>query len=361
MVEATGRQHFKAELIETAHAIVRPGYGILAADESTGTMGKRLAGINVENVVENRQAFRELLFTTPNMENHISGVIMFEETLDQATKEGTNFVELLKSKNVLTGIKVDKGLTVIGGTDDENSTQGLDGLAARCATYYSKGARFAKWRAVLKINLVKGQPTPLSIAENAHTLARYGGICQDNGLVPIIEPEILADGTHTIEECAEASEQVFSAVMKALIDHKLILEGTLLKPNMVTPGTECEKRNTPAEIAWMTVRTLNRSIVPALAGVTFLSGGQSEESASLNLNEMNKIDAKKRGTWGLSFSYGRALQSSTLKAWSGKVENVQAAQTNFYERCKGNGDATLGKYAGGSGEDTSLHVKNYTY
>jgi len=211
MVEATGRQHFKAELIETAQRIVRPGFGILAADESTGTMGKRLAGINVENTEENRRAFRELVFTTPNMEKHISGVIMFEETLDQSSGEGKNFVQLLKEKDVYTGIKVDKGLVVIGGTDGENATQGLDGLADRCRTYYQKGARFAKWRAVLKIDPSKNQPTPLAVAENAHTLARYAAICQDNGLVPIVEPEILADGTHTIEVCAEASERVFAA------------------------------------------------------------------------------------------------------------------------------------------------------
>lgn len=278
-------------------------------------MGKRLDQIKVENTEENRRAFRELIFTTPGMENSISGVIMFEETLDQATKDGTNFVALLKSKNVIPGIKVDKGVSVIGMTDGENATHGLDGLADRCKGYYAKGCRFAKWRSVLKIDVSKGQPTALAITENAHGLARYAGICQDNGLVPIVEPEILCDGAHTIEQCAEASEKVFAAVMKALIDHKLILEGCLLKPNMVTPGSTCPTRSNPAEIAWYTVRTLNRSIVGAMTGIVFLSGGQSEEEASLNLNEMNKIDAKKRGTWALSFSYGRALQSSTLKAW----------------------------------------------
>lgn len=361
MVEQTGRQHFKAELIETAARIVRPGYGLLAADESTGTMGKRLAGINVENTVENRQAFRELLFTTPNVEKHISGVIMFEETLDQATKDGTNFVELLKSKDIYTGIKVDKGLKVIGTTDEENATQGLDGLDERCKAYYAKGARFAKWRAVLRINPAKGQPTPLAITENAHSLARYAGICQDNGLVPIVEPEILTDGNHDINVCAEASERVFAACMAALQHHKLILEGCLLKPNMVTPGADCETKASHAEIGWATVRTLNRTMVPAMGGIVFLSGGQSEEDASLNLNEMNKIEASKRGPWGLSFSYGRALQSSTLKAWGGKAENVGAAQKTFTARFTANGEATLGKYAGGSGETDNLHVKNYTY
>lgn len=266
---------------------MRPGYGILAADESVGTMGKRLQGINVENTEENRRAFRQLVFTTPDMEKHISGVIMFEETLDQSSDDGKNFVQLLKEKNVYTGIKVDKGVVVIGETDGENATQGLDGLGDRCKAFYEKGARFAKWRAVLKINPAKGQPTPLAIAENAHTLARYAGICQDNGLVPIVEPEILADGDHSIDVCAEASERVFAACQKALIDHKLILEGCLLKPNMVTPGTDCPQRASHEEIAWATVRTLNRSIAPAMTGIVFLSGGQSEEDASLNLNAMN--------------------------------------------------------------------------
>jgi fructose-bisphosphate aldolase class I len=278
-------------------------------------MGKRLDQIKVENTEENRRTFRELIFTTPGMENAISGVIMFEETLDQAAKDGTNFVALLKSKNVIPGIKVDKGVSVIGMTEGENATHGLDGLADRCKGYYAKGCRFAKWRAVLKIDTATGCPSALAVTENAHTLARYAGICQDNGLVPIVEPEILCDGPHTIEQCAEASERVFSACMKACIDHKIILEGCLLKPNMVTPGSTCPTRSNPAEIAWYTVRTLNRSIVGAMCGIVFLSGGQSEEEASLNLNEMNKIDAKKRGTWALSFSYGRALQSSTLKAW----------------------------------------------
>jgi fructose-bisphosphate aldolase class I len=246
----------------------------------------------------------------------------------------------------------------LGGTKDENATQGLDGLAARCKAFYEKGARFAKWRAVLKIG--DGCPSQLSIVENAHSLARYGSICQDNGLVPIIEPEILCDGTHTIEECAEASEKVFSTVMKALLDHHLIIEGLLLKPNMVTPGTECATKKTNAEIAWLTVRTLSRTIVPALPGIMFLSGGQSEEDASLNLNEMNKLDPKIR-PWTLSFSYGRALQSSALKAWQGKAENGEACQKAFLERAKANSDASLGKYAGGTGESESLHVKNYTY
>lgn len=212
---------------------------------------------------------------------------MFDQTLSHATTDGTNFVELLRSRGIYSGIKVDKGAVEIGGTNGEKATQGLDGLAGRCQDYYNRGCRFAKWRAILKITDVL--PSEMAVNETAHTLARYGSICQDNGLVPIIEPEILIDGDHDIDRCAEVSEHVFATVMKAMIDQKLVLEGTLLKPNMVTPGNACTQRKSAEEIAWYTVRTLSRSIVPALTGVTFLSGGQSEEEASLNLNAMNKI------------------------------------------------------------------------
>lgn len=222
------------------------------------------------------------------------------------------FPELLRSKGIIPGIKVDKGLVVISGTNDENATQGLDGLAERCKSYYAKGARFAKWRAVLKIG--DGRPSQLSILETAHSLARYGSICQANGLVPIIEPEILTDGDHSIEVCADVSERVFKQVMQSLLEHKLLLEGLLIKPNMVTQGATSADKKSAQEIAWLTVRTLSRTFVPAIPGIMFLSGGQSEEEATLNLNEMNKIDPRKR-PWNLSFSYGRALQSSCLKAW----------------------------------------------
>jgi fructose-bisphosphate aldolase class I len=321
-------------------------------------MGNRLSKINVENTEPHRRTYREYLFTTPGFENHISGVIMFEETLDQKTEDGVNFCELLKSKNVVPGIKVDKGLVVIGGTKNENATQGLDGLAGRCKTYYEKGCRFAKWRAVCKINPADGLPSELAAMETAHSLARYASICQDNGLVPIVEPEILTDGAHDIDVCAAASEKVFGAVMKALMDHKIILEGMLLKPNMCTPGSDGPKVDCKT-IAWYTVRTLRRTMVPAIPGIVFLSGGQSEEEASQNLNAMNQIDAHMR-PWALSFSYGRALQSSVLKAWGGKPENKEAAQKAFLERCKGNSDATLGKYGGG-GDTEGMHVANYVY
>lgn len=219
---------------------------------------------------------------------------------------------MLKKRGIHTGIKLDKGLVVLGGTKGENATQGLDGLAARAKTFYDKGCRFAKWRAVVRIG--DGMPSELAVQETAHSLARYGSICQDNGLVPIIEPEILQDGNHDIEVCAKVSERVFSAVYKAMVDHHLIIEGTLLKPNMVTPGASCPDRKGPEEIAWLTVRTLSRSIAPALPGVVFLSGGQSEEEASLNLNAMNALEGVQR-PWALTFSYGRALQKSVLEAW----------------------------------------------
>jgi fructose-bisphosphate aldolase class I len=233
---------FKAELIQTAKDICASGKGILAADESTGTIGKRFDGISVENTHENRQAYRELLFTAPDIEKHISGVIMFDETVKDTTKDGKPFCELLRSRGIHCGIKVDTGLVEIGGTDAETATCGLDGLGKRCAEYYKLGCRFAKWRAVLKIG--NGCPSQVSIDETAHSLARYGSICQENGLVPIIEPEILIDGDHTIEVCAEVSERVFSAVMQQLFAQRLLIEGLLLKPNMVTPGQSCPERAT---------------------------------------------------------------------------------------------------------------------
>jgi len=277
---------YKEELIANAKFIGQPGKGILAADESTGTIGKRFDTIGVENNHENRQAYRQLLFEAPGIEEHVSGVIMFDETLRDSSAEGKPFVEILKGRNILSGIKVDTGIVEMGGTDGETATQGLDGLGKRCAEYYKIGARFAKWRAVLKIT-PGGCPTEFAVQETARSLARYGSICQQNGLVPIIEPEILQDGTHGIEIAAEVTERVLSAVMGELFNQHLLIEGLLLKPNMVTPGAQSEQKWNSKEIAWLTVRTLSRTIVPALPAVTFLSGGQSEEDASLNLNAMN--------------------------------------------------------------------------
>ncbi|KAJ8467423.1 hypothetical protein OPV22_029975 [Ensete ventricosum] len=348
------------ELIANAAYIGTPGKGILAADESTGTIGKRLASINVENVEENRRALRELLFCTPGALQYLSGVILFEETLYQKTASGKPFVEILKEGGVLPGIKVDKGTIELAGTNGETTTQGHDDLGKRCKKYYEAGARFAKWRAVLKIG--PNEPSQLSINANADGLARYAIICQENGLVPIVEPEILVDGPHDIKKCADVTERVLAACYKALNDHHVLLEGTLLKPNMVTPGSDSAKV-APEVVAEHTVRALQRTVPAAVPAIVFLSGGQSEEEATLNLNAMNKLKGKK--PWSLSFSFGRALQQSTLKAWAGKEENIEKSRTAFLARCKANSEATLGTYkgdaAGGEGVSESLHVKDYKY
>ncbi|KAF2287532.1 hypothetical protein GH714_001180 [Hevea brasiliensis] len=333
--------------------------GILAADESTGTIGKRLASISVENVESNRQALRELLFTSPNALSYLSGVILFEETLYQKTSDGKPFVEVLQENNVVPGIKVDKGTVELAGTNGETTTQGFDSLGARCQQYYKAGARFAKWRAVLKI--CPTEPSELAIQQNAQGLARYAIICQENGLVPVVEPEVLTDGPHDIKKCAYVTEIVLAAVYKALNDQHVLLEGTLLKPNMVTPGSDSPK--VAAEvIAGYTVTALRRTVPPAVPGIVFLSGGQSEEEATQNLNAMNKLPVLK--PWTLSFSFGRALQQSTLKTWAGKKENVEKAQEAFLARCKANSEATLGKYIGGGAgglASESLYVKGYKY
>ncbi|CAM6100014.1 unnamed protein product [Calypogeia fissa] len=348
------------ELVKTAKYIATAGKGILAADESTGTIGKRLAGIKVENVEANRQALRQLLFTAPDTAQYLSGVILFEETLYQKADDGTPFVKLLEAEGVVPGIKVDKGVVDLAGTDKETTTQGLDGLGDRCKKYYEAGARFAKWRAVLKIGVT--EPSELSIQQNAQGLARYAIICQENGLVPIVEPEILVDGKHDIKRCAYVTEMVLAACYKALNEQHVLLEGTLLKPNMVTPGSESPKVS-PEEVAKYTVQALQRTVPPAVPGIVFLSGGQSEEEATLNLNAINALDTVK--PWTLSFSFGRALQASVLKTWLGKKENIGAAQKALYKRAKANSEATLGKYkgdaAGGVGTEESLHVAGYKY
>lgn len=351
---------FRDELIKNARFIASPGKGILAADESTGTIGKRFANIGVENTEPNRRAYRELLFTTPgNWNEFISGVIMFEETLYQKTASGEQFVDVLKKKNVLPGIKVDKGLVVIPGTNGETATQGLDGLAGRCEQYYKQGARFAKWRATVKIS--DSLPTQTGINETAHTLARYAAICQQNGLVPIIEPECLMDGTHSLARCVQATQSVLAAVFKACHDQHILLEGALLKPNMVTPGHDSDeyKKVSPTDIGYATCTVLSRTVPPALPGVTFLSGGQDEEEATLNLNAINSVDIHR--PWNLSFSFGRALQATVLREWKGKPENVKAAQDAFFARAQANSQAQLGKYKGGAKSTGGLYERNYKY
>jgi len=353
---------YAAELIATARKIATPGKGILAADESTGTIGKRFKSINIENNRENRRHYREMLFRTPDLGKYISGVILFEETLYETTMDGKRrLVDFLKEQGVVLGIKVDQGLKPIPGTDKENYTVGITGLEERCQKYYKEGCRFAKWRAVIEISPSK--PSPLAIKETAEGLARYAAICQANGLVPVVEPEVLMDGAHSLEICQYWTEKVLAAVYKALNDHNVLLEGTLLKPNMVLPGTESGQKVTPAQIAAATVRTLQRCVPAAVPGITFLSGGQSEEEATVNLNAMNALDLGPR-PWVLTFSYGRALQQSCLKAWQGKKENWAKAQQEFLKRARANGLASMGKYTGDAASETakaSLYVKGYTY
>jgi len=298
-------QHFRpvggkylAELQATAKAIAAPGKGILAADESTPTIGKRFQEIKLENTEKNRQLYRELLFTSRGWGQYCSGTILYEETLNQKASDGTPMTELIKREGVIIGIKVDKGTTDLPGTDGETMTHGLDGLAARCADYYKKGARFAKWRAVLKIS--NGAPSAAAIAENAHGLARYAQICQENGLVPIVEPEVLTDGDHDVEVCAEATQRVWEAVIPTLHLYNVNFEGILLKPNMVTPGSTNKRGASVQEVAALTVRTLQRTIPPAIPGIMFLSGGQSEEEATQHLNAMNQLRTVR--PWSLSFS-----------------------------------------------------------
>lgn len=265
----------------------------------------------------------------------------------------------MADKGIITGIKVDTGISVIEGTNDETVTNGLDGLAERCAEYYKLGARFAKWRAVLKIT-EDGCPSDVAITETAHSLARYATICQHNGLVPIVEPEILTDGTHDIKKCARVSEKVFNAVMNECITQRILLEGMLLKPNMITSGAQAEVQAPPEEVAYFTVRTLGRTIPPAVPGISFLSGGQSEEIACQNLSAINKL-AEIKHPWAMTYSFGRALQSSVLTTWMGKKENKEDAQKRLYERCQAASQAALGKYEGGQGSTQSDYVANYVY
>jgi fructose-bisphosphate aldolase, class I len=360
MEKLTPSNKYKDELIANALKIVTPGKGILAADESTGTIGKRFDKINVENIEEHRREYRELLFTTEGLENYISGVILFKETLTHKTKDGVPLVKVLLDKGIIPGIKVDAGTVEIPGTDKETATQGLDDLGKLCANYYSQGCRFAKWRAVLKIG--KDLPSRKAVLENAHGLARYASICQQNGLVPIVEPEVLVDGAHSIDECAEKSEEVFHYVVRALKEFDVLFEGMLLKPNMITPGTDFPDREkvTADEIAWKTVRTLLRTLPGAVPGVTFLSGGQSEEEATENLNAMNLLPERKR-PWALSFSFGRALQHSCLTVWQGKKENFKAAQDALLAKAKANSEASVGAYKSSGTKGESLYVKNYVY
>ena len=328
------------ELQKTAQAIVADGKGILAADESGGTIKKRFDSIGVESTEEARRAYRDLLFTTEGAEEYIGGVILFDETLRQSSADGTPFPKLLESKGIVPGIKVDTGAKPLALAEGETVTEGLDGLRERLNEYRELGARFAKWRAVITIG--KDIPSEYCIWTNAHALARYAALCQEANIVPIVEPEVLMDGDHTIERSFEVTSRTLHAVFTELRDQRVQPEGILLKPNMILPGYECSQQASDEEIAHETVRCFRRHVPAAVPGIVFLSGGQSEEEATSRLNAMNALGEH---PWKLSFSYGRALQAAALKAWGGKEENVEAAQRAYYHRAKMNSAAQTGTYA----------------
>ena len=328
------------ELHDTAKALVAEGKGILAADESTGTIKKRFDSIGLESTEENRRAYRDMLFTTPDVEDYISGVILYDETIRQSGLDGTPFPELLESKGVIPGIKVDEGAKPLALADGETVTEGLDGLRERLREYHGLGARFAKWRATYTIT--DSLPSDYCIWTNAHALARYAALCQENGIVPIVEPEVLMDGTHTVERAGYVTSRVLDALYTELFDQRVDLFGTLLKPNMVLSGYEASSRAGVDEVAEATLHTFYKHVPAAVPGIVFLSGGQSDEDATAHLNAMN---ARGPHPWELSFSYGRALQAPALKAWGGKAENVEAGQRAYYHRAKMNGAARTGTYA----------------
>ena len=328
------------ELAKTVAELTAPGKGILAADESTGTLEKRLKVVNVTNTEKARRDYRELLFSTPGLGGFISGVILFEETLKQKSAVGVPLPELLKSQGIVPGIKVDKGTVLLSEFPGETITQGLDDLASRLGEFKQLGARFAKWRSVIRIGA--GIPTPQAIASNAYVLARYAAICQEQAVVPIVEPEVLMDGDHMLATSARVTEQVLHAVFHALHQQRVALEYMILKPNMVEPGHTCPEPATPQQVAQATLVCLRRTVPAAVPGINFLSGGQSEVAATANLQALNTIAEKQ--PWMLSFSYGRALQASVLQAWLGKAANTSVAQQALYLRARLNSAAMQGKY-----------------
>ena len=335
-----------SETLESiAQAMVAPGQGILAADESTGTIKKRFDQIATESTADSRRDYREMLFRADDaMNNYVSGVILFDETLRQKAADGSPLVDLIKAAGAVPGIKVDKGAKDYAGHPGEKVTEGLDGLRERLAEYYDLGARFAKWRAV--ITIADGAPTASCIAANAHGLARYAALCQEAGIVPIVEPEVLMDGanaSHDIDRCYHVTEATLNKVFTELYDARVKLEGMVLKPNMVIAGKDCATQASAQEVAEKTIRCLKSCVPAAVPGIAFLSGGQSDEQATENLSIMNAIGGL---PWALTFSYGRALQQAALKAWQGKAENVAAAQAAFTHRARMNGLAAKGDWSG---------------
>ncbi len=330
------------QLAETAQAMVAPGKGIIAIDESTGTIAKRFASVGIENVEENRRAYRELLLTTPKLSDYISGAILFDETIRQSTKDGVPFPRYMAEHGIIPGIKVDKGAHPLAGMPGELVTEGLDGLRGRLEEYYKLGARFAKWRAV--INIGEDIPSGTCIEANAHALARYAALCQEQGLVPMVEPEVIMDGDHDIETCYEVTEATLRSLFGSLYEQNVLLEGTILKASMVISGKDCAEQAGVEEVAESTVMCLKSTVPAILPGIVFLSGGQTDEQSTAHLNAMNQLGNL---PWPLSFSYGRAMQAAALKLWSKDLKgNFAKAQQIVYERAKENGLAALGQWQG---------------
>ena len=329
-----------SELARIAGAMVAKGRGILAADESTGTIKKRFDSIRLDSTEEHRRTYREMLFTAPAAAESVSAVIFYDETLRQKTKDGTPFPQFLTRQGIVPGIKVDTGAKPLAGFPGETITEGLDGLRERLIEYRGLGARFAKWRAVIDIGA--GIPTSFAIEANAHALARYAALCQENDIVPIVEPEVLMDGDHSIDRCAEVTERVLERVFHQLFEHRILLEGMVLKPNMVISGKKAANRAPPQTVAEATVRVLKRHVPPAVPGIAFLSGGQSPAEATLHLSLINQLGPL---PWSITFSYGRALQDEALKAWGGAAANFGAGQKEFLRRAKLTALATTGRYA----------------
>jgi fructose-bisphosphate aldolase class I len=328
------------QLAETALAMVAPGKGIIAIDESTGTIAKRFAGVNIDNTEENRRAYRELLLSTPKLNQHISGAILYDETIRQSTKAGVPFAKLMADNGIIPGIKVDKGPQPLAGCPGEVVTEGLDGLRDRLKEYYKLGARFAKWRAV--INIGDDIPSGTCIEANAHALARYAALCQECGLVPMVEPEVLMDGNHDIETCYEVTEVTLRSLFDALYQHNVALEGTILKASMVLPGKDSDEEASVDDVAEATLMCLKSTVPAILPGIVFLSGGQSDADATAHLDAMNRLGPN---PWPLSFSYGRAMQSAALELWSKDlVGNFAKAQDTVFARARDNGLAALGKW-----------------
>ncbi|MQG18549.1 MAG: fructose-bisphosphate aldolase class I [SAR202 cluster bacterium] len=329
-------------LSQTAAALVAPKKGILAADESSNTIKKRFDSINVESTEVNRKSYREMLFKTPGISDFISGVILFDETIRQKNETGESLVSILKNQGIQAGIKVDTGAKPLSGTKNETITEGLDGLRERLLEYHELGASFTKWRAV--INISNEEPSDYAIKTNAHALARFASLSQEANLVPIVEPEVLMDGSHSIEKCYEVSHTVLNEVYYELHKQKINLNGTLLKPNMIIPGKDSNEPHNPEKVAEYTVKCLMDCVPASVPGIVFLSGGQTDNDATINLHHINVIAKKIHTPWELSFSYGRGLQSAPLEAWSGNEKNITLAQNAFHSRAKDTSAARNGSY-----------------